>query len=476
MNTNLILNTDSYKTSHYLQYPPQTEYVSSYIESRGGDYPDTLFFGLQMFLKAYLSRPVSQADVDEAEQVLEAHGVPFHREGWQYILEEHKGYLPLEIQAVAEGSVVPTGNVLLQVVNTDPKCPWLTSYVETALLRAVWYATTVATRSRACREVIRQALVDTADSAEGLELKLQDFGARGTSSEESAAIGGAAHLVNFDGTDTISGILAARRYYGADMPGVSIPAAEHSTITCWGQEREAEAYANMLQQFAGAGRVLAVVSDSYDLFHAVDNIWGDTLKQHVATCGGTVVIRPDSGDPVQIVVETIQRLMMRFGYTENRKGYRVLPPHVRVIQGDGISVESIRQILNMMKLKRLSAANITFGMGGELLQRLDRDTLKFAMKASAVCVADEWRDVFKNPVTDRGKRSKRGRLALIYTEAGYSTIRETDLAGRANQLRTVFRNGELLVDENFQEVRERARRASVGAECAAEVVPKRSMV
>ena len=474
MNTNLILNTDSYKTSHYLQYPPQTEYVSSYIESRGGDYPDTLFFGLQMFLKAYLSRPISQADIDEAEQVLEAHGVPFNREGWQYILKEHKGYLPLEIQAVAEGSVVPTGNVLLQVVNTDPKCPWLTSYVETALLRAVWYATTVATRSRACREVIRQALVYTADSVEGLELKLQDFGARGTSSEESAAIGGAAHLLNFDGTDTISGILAARRYYGADMPGVSIPAAEHSTITCWGQDRETEAYANMLQQFAGAGRVLAVVSDSYDLFHAVDNIWGDTLKQHVENCGGTVVIRPDSGDPVQIVVETIQRLMMRFGYTENRKGYRELPPHVRVIQGDGISVDSIRQILNMMKLKRLSAANITFGMGGELLQRLDRDTLKFAMKASAVCVAGEWRDVFKDPVTDRGKRSKRGRLALIHTEAGYSTIRETDLAGGANQLRTVFHNGEQLIDENFEEVRQRARRVSLGAECAG-VVPKRSL-
>ena len=455
MKTNMILNTDSYKTSHYLQYPPQTEFVSSYIESRGGDYKATLFFGLQMFIKRYLTQPFTQADINEAEAILAAHGEPFNKAGWQYILTEHNGFLPIEIQAVPEGSVLPTGNVLVQVVNTDPKVPWITSYVETALLRAIWYATTVATRSRECRQIIKEAMEDTADSLEGLELKLQDFGARGASSEESAGIGGAAHLINFIGTDTISGLLAARRFYNAEMPGVSIPAAEHSTITCWGRDAEADAYANMIEQFGGDDRIFAVVSDSYDLFAAIDDIWGETLKDKVETNGGTVVIRPDSGEPVEIVCETIQRLMKRFGYVENSKGFRELPPHVRVIQGDGISVETIRRILGMMKVRRLSAANITFGMGGELLQKLDRDTLKFAMKASAVRVDGQWRDVFKDPVTDSGKRSKRGRLALVLEAGEYTTVREAELAGRENLLQTVFRNGELLLETDFESIRQR---------------------
>jgi nicotinamide phosphoribosyltransferase len=155
---NLILNTDSYKTSHYLQYPEGTEFVSSYIESRGGVYPETTFFGLQMFLKQYLTKPITLADIDEAEAICIAHGVPFNRQGWLHILQEHKGYLPLEIEAVAEGTIVPTANVLVQVINTDPKCAWVTSYIETALLRAIWYPVTVATVSKNCQKIIARYL------------------------------------------------------------------------------------------------------------------------------------------------------------------------------------------------------------------------------------------------------------------------------------------------------------------------------
>ena len=259
---NLILNTDSYKMSHFAQYPQGAEYVSSYIESRGGVYPETVFFGLQAFVKEYLTRPISQADIDEADAVCTVHGVPFNREGWEYILNEYQGYLPLEIEAAPEGAVIPTGNVMVQVTNTDPKCAWLTSYIETALLRAVWYPTTVATVSRACRDIITRYMEETAESLDGLPFKLHDFGARGASSEEAAALGGAAHLVNFMGTDTLSGIMAARRYYNADMAGFSIPAAEHSTITSWGRDGETAAYANMIQQLGGEGRLVAVVSDS----------------------------------------------------------------------------------------------------------------------------------------------------------------------------------------------------------------------
>ena len=287
MRNNLLLMTDSYKASHFLQYPEKTERVSSYIESRGGKWDRTVFFGLQMFLKEYLSKPITQEDIDEAEAFWTAHGEPFNREGWMHILNEHVGRLPIEIEAVDEGSVIPTRNVLVQIVNTDPTVPWLTSFLETALLRAVWYPTTVATNSFSAKEVIYRALQETADDADAeIGFKMHDFGARGVSSRESAMIGGAAHLVNFMGTDTVEGVLAARRYYGEDMAGFSIPAAEHSTITSWGgPSHEVDAFRNMLKQFAKPGALVAVVSDSYDIYNAASTLWGEVLKQEVIDSG-----------------------------------------------------------------------------------------------------------------------------------------------------------------------------------------------
>ncbi|PRD30516.1 UNVERIFIED_CONTAM: Nicotinamide phosphoribosyltransferase [Trichonephila clavipes] len=454
--TSILLNADSYKASHFLQYPANTTAVSSYIESRGGAFEATVFFGLQLFIKQYLLKPFTASDLEEAAEISAMHGVPFNRAGWQYILDTYKGLLPIEIQAVPEGTVVSTRNVLVQVINTDPACAWLTSYVETALLRAIWYPTTVATVSYNCKKIIQRYLEETADSIEGLPFKLHDFGSRGASSEETAAIGGLAHLVNFMGTDTLSAIVAARRYYGESMAGFSIPAAEHSTVTSWGRDGEKDAYANMLKQFAGPGKVVAVVSDSYDLWNAIDNIWGSELKEAVESSGGTLVIRPDSGEPVEIVSETIARLMAKFGYRVNTKGFKVLPDCVRIIQGDGISLNSIEDILAEMKRRGLSAENVAFGMGGELLQKVNRDTQKFAMKASCACINGIWRDIFKDPITDPGKRSKRGRLALIRSEDGrQETIREDALDGRANMLRTVFRNGALMADETLAVIRTR---------------------
>ncbi|WP_444926073.1 nicotinate phosphoribosyltransferase [Microbulbifer sp. TRSA002] len=454
---NPILNVDSYKTSHYLQYPEGTQYVSSYIESRGGQFKEAVFFGLQAFIKQYLTTPISAEHIEEAEELCLAHGLPFNREGWEYILQEHQGYLPIEIQAVPEGSVIPTRNVLVQIVNTDPQCFWLTSYIETALLRAIWYPTTVATQSREAKKVIQRYLLETAEGLDSLPFKLHDFGARGASSEETAAIGGLAHLVNFQGTDTIAAVLAGRRYYAAPMAGFSIPAAEHSTMTSWGREQEAKAYENMLTQFSGDNRLVAVVSDSYDLWSAIENIWGGELKERVENNGGTLVIRPDSGDPVDIVTQTIERLMRIFGATINSKGFRVLPDFIRVIQGDGISLHTIEGILSAMKARKQSAENISFGMGGELLQKVNRDTMRFAMKASAVRVDGLWRDVYKDPATDSGKRSKRGRLALINrTDGTPYTIREQDIGGRNNLLETVYRNGKLLIEQDLETIRKRA--------------------
>lgn len=467
MNKNLILLTDSYKASHYLQYPPGTEEVSSYIEARGGEFPHTLFFGLQAFIQEYLLKPITLDDIDEAQEILTAHGLPFNREGWMTILNDHGGKLPLEIDAVAEGTVVPTGNALVQVHNTDRRVPWLTSYIETALLRAVWYPTTVATLSFEAKRVIWQYLQMTSDDPAGqIGFKLHDFGARGVSSEESAMLGGMAHLVNFRGTDTLSAIVGARKYYQATMAGFSIPAAEHSTITSWERSGEEKAYRNMLTQFAKPGKLVAVVSDSYDIFHAVTDLWGKKLKDEVLASGATVVIRPDSGNPVDVVDLVLGHLCDSFGYTTNSKGYRVLNPAVRVIQGDGMDLTMIGKVLERMAIHKFSADNIAFGMGGGLLQKVNRDTQKWAMKASAVKVNGMWRDVWKDPVTDPGKVSKRGRLSLIRDQLGQ--WRTVPLSAPAyDQLKPIYRDGKLLRKSTLDEIRALADSSLVEQEVAA---------
>ncbi len=458
---NFILNTDSYKTSHWLQYPPNTEYVSSYIEARGGNnsFENVLFFGLQAYIKEYLSKPITQSDIDEAKTIFSAHGVPFNEAGWQRLIDKHQGYLPLRIQAVPEGMVIPTGQVLCQVVNTDPEFFWLTSYIETSLLRAIWYPSTVASLSYYCKQLIKAGLEKSADNLDSLPFKLHDFGARGVSSYESSALGGLAHLVNFLGTDTLSAIVAGNRWYGMseEMSAFSIPAAEHSTMTAWGREYEADAYANMLSQFGDAGKTFAVVSDSYDLWKAIDNIWGGELKEQVKNTGGTLVIRPDSGDPIKVVREALQRLAAKFGTTLNTKGYKILPSYIRLIQGDGINPTSIQKILDAVTSAGFSTENITFGMGGGLLQQINRDTLGWAMKTSSARVDGYWRDVYKDPITSVSKRSKRGRLALVHHQGSYMTVREDELAEQNNILQDVFLNGELLIDDDLTTIRERTK-------------------
>lgn len=459
---NIILNTDSYKVSMDRQYPAGTTGVYSYIESRGGRYDRTVFFGLQAFIKEYLLTPIEQRDIDIAEEILTAHGEPFNRAGWQYILDKHNGYLPVVIRAVPEGSVVPVKNVLATIENTDPECFWLTTWLETALLRAIWYPTTVATQSYTIKQVILDYLEKTGDPTL-IDFKLHDFGARGVSSLESAGIGGAAHLVNFMGTDTISGILYAREYYNAGVAGFSIPAAEHSTITSWGRSGEVDAYRNMLTNFAKPGRILAVVSDSYDIYNAAARLWGEELRQQVIDSGATVVIRPDSGDPVEVNRRLVEILGEKFGYTVNAKGFKVLN-NVRLIQGDGINELTVRSILGAFMAMGWSADNIAFGMGGALLQQVDRDTQKFAMKCSSVEVNGEHRDVQKDPATDPGKKSKAGRV-MLWTSGGeyQSAVNEprnwTDRGMRWERaLETVYLNGKLVKEITFDQVRANTRK------------------
>ena len=460
MRTNIILNTDSYKASHWLQLPNDTRNIYSYIESRGGEFDRTLFFGLQMFLDELSTNPVNKDDINDAADFWAAHGEPFNREGWEYIVNNYGGHLPIRIKAIPEGTVIPTHNALVTIENTDPLCAWVTSYIETALLRAVWYPTTVATVSWHAKQIIMDSLNRTSDDPMGqIGFKLHDFGARGVSSEESAGIGGAAHLVNFLGTDTVSGVRYVNTYYNTNTPvsGFSIPAMEHQTVTSWGRDGETDSYRNMLNNFGKPGSLLACVSDSYDLFNAISNIWGGSLKEEVIKSGATVVIRPDSGDPKTIPVKCVELLGEKFGYTVNSKGYKVLNPAVRVIQGDGITIKTIPVILDNLNLAGWSTDNLAFGMGGGLLQQVNRDTLKFAMKASAANVGGEWRDVYKDPITDPGKTSKKGRFVVTRERGKWETLPLHGGYDWADVLTTVYENGSINSKNNsFEEIRKRS--------------------
>jgi nicotinamide phosphoribosyltransferase len=453
-----ILRADSYKASHFLQYPEDTEYVSSYIESRGSkfDSNNVLFFGLQMFLKEYMTDPVTTEDVNYAAERLAKHGLPFNRKGWQHIVDAHGGFAPVRIEALPEGTIIPTHNTLVQVTNTDPQCPWLTGHIETKLLRAVWYPTTVATLSALFKAAMVEALERTSDHPEAITFMLNDFGARGVSSAESAGLGGAGHLVNFLGTDNDESIEYVKEFYHEDMAGYSIPAAEHSTITIRGRDGEYGQIENMLNKFLAPGKMVAVVSDSYNLWNVVDNVFGVQLKERIMNSGGRVVVRPDSGNPLEIAPEVVERLMKNYGYTVNSKGFKVLPDCIRVIQGDGVSLQSVKAILAEMERRGLSVENIVFGCGGELLQKVNRDDLRFAQKGAATFYGGQWHDFFKDPETDPGKRSRAGRFAVVSENGDFETIRLEALGQRNNLLHRVYENGQLFNDQTFAAIRANA--------------------
>jgi nicotinamide phosphoribosyltransferase len=461
LRNNLILNlVDSYKTSHFGFMETGTTEIFSYIESRAGsEYKETLFFGLQYFLKEYMQTPITMEMVDQAEKFLTAHGEPFNRTGWEYIVNNLKGKIPLQVRAVPEGTIVTEGNVLVTFVNTDPNCAWVTGYFETAFLRAVWYPSTVATRSFNIKRTISSYLQRTG-SIESLPFKMIDFGARGVSSLESSMLGGAAHLVNFLGTDNISGIICSMDYYySKEVTGFSIPASEHSVTTAWGKNREADFFSNAIDVYGGPGKLISLVADSYSLENAI-KIIGTTLKQKIIDNGCTIVVRPDSGDPASMVLVTVRLLDQYFGCNKNAAGYNVLHNSVRVIQGDGITIESIKEILDLLEKNGYSADNVTFGCGGYLLQQLNRDTQRFAMKASSVVVGGDRRNICKTPKTDMSKQSKSGRLAYVkfigQDIKRTITVEQFDPTIHEDLMETVYRDGEILKVYTFDEVRANA--------------------
>lgn len=480
----VVMRSDAYKQTHWLQTPDGLRYVYSYLESRGYTVPnikavveylqfkkytlaeieeavkeyestqiyvsETVQFGIQIILKKlFVGKVLTQEMIDDADEYCKRiFGANyFNRAGWEYILKKYEGRLPLEIRSVPEGMIVPIRNVLMDVVNTDPRVPFLTNFAETMLMEN-WYPLTVASMEYKNKQIIKK----WADISGGTvsPFHMNDFGFRGVSSLESAGIGGCAHLVVFDGTDTLEGIRYADYYYGGDgVTAASAVATEHSTTTVYTRKLELDAYRTFIERFPKG--ILSVVSDSYNIYDAC-KMFGTTLKEEILARDGKFVVRPDSGNPITVSVEVLDILWNYFGGSVNAKGFKVLNPQIGVIYGDGINTNSLDKILENVVANGYCADCIVFGMGGGMLQQVDRDTFKFAFKCSAAEVNGNWVDVYKDPITDSGKGSKRGRLMLIRNLGKIITTSQMP-SNDNNLLVPTFRNGELLVDYTFADVK-----------------------
>jgi len=455
---NICLATDSYKASHWNMLPEGLTYTSSYCESRGGNYPYTLFFGLQYYIESYLTGiQVTDEKIKEAVHFYNEHfGIDniFNEVGWRHILDNHGGKLPIKIEAVKEGSIMPTKNLLFKISNTDPKCAWLVNWCETLLMK-VWYPITVATSSMAGKELLNIHM-EKSGTSNMQDFMLHDFGYRGVASEEQSWLGGAAHLLSFKGTDTVAGVRMLMKYYNAPMCGFSVNASEHMVMTIRGRDMEKETYRSILKKYPNG--ILSLVSDQYDIYNVCKFLSEDKeLKELILNRNGKLVIRPDSGEPKDVLEKCLEILAEGFGYTTNEKGYKVINSKIGLIQGDGITIHTMYEIAEYLSVKGWSIDNLVFGSGGGLLQKFDRDTLKFAIKCSYAIIDDKEIDVYKDPITSKGsKTSKRGQLYTLWDEEnGYITVNKQQLdenIGCYHMLQPVFENGIALNIQTYDNI------------------------
>ena len=432
----IIIDVDSYKFSHSKLLPEGTNAMFSYIEARCKN-RQIVPFGLQMWIKKKLLSPITISDIDYAESLITKHGLPFDRAGWEYILTEHDGFLPITIRAIPEGTVVQSGTPIVTVECTDPKVFWLASYIETSLQRAIWYPTTIATNDLEHYTQLSWFYEHGSDNPAMLDFSLHSFGSRGVTSEESASIGGLAHLIYFKGTDDVVALKAAQDYYACDMAGYSVVATEHSIQCSYGSDNQ-EAYFNrIIDVYGKPGAILSVVMDGYDIMREVDLLC-TKFKDKIIASGAKWVVRPDSGDMFTIVPAILHKLAAAFGFTVNSKGKKVIN-YVSVIQGDGIDSLTLGMLAQRVFDEGFAPECCIFGSGGGLLQKVNRDMFKFAQKTSAIRIGDTWIDTVKDPVTDPGKKSKGGRLIVPGMVTYY--------AGK----------GQLLIDDPLEVIQQRAK-------------------
>lgn len=475
---NPLLATDVYKIGHCLQYAPGVNKVYSYLCARTDrTYDHCVFFGLQYYLKKYLCQPITKAHADEFVEVATQIIGPLHPELKSKIYSlADLGYWPLEIKALSEGTVAPVKNAVLTIESTHPDFYWAVGFVESLLLK-VWYPMTVATNVYQYRKHVDYTCDRTdGDNHAFRDFMVHDFGYRSDTSEESAAISGAAHLIMFRGSDTIPALPFIRDYYGADITSgsmLSVPATEHSVMCSYGVEGELDAYERLLDLYPSG--IVSIVSDTYDIYRVCTE-YLEILKPRILARDGKVVVRPDSGDPPNVICGdpnategsparkgVLRLLAEKFGTTRNEKGLLVLNPKIGLIYGDGMYLERYKGTLTRIEAMGFAASNLVVGIGG-ILRQGTRDTLGMALKATYVEIDGEPRNIKKCPITDTGKKSHTGRFQVYRDEHG--TIRTRDEATpeqeRDSILQTVFLNGNLVneitfpqVKANFNETRER---------------------
>lgn len=472
---NFILQTDSYKMTHYLLLPDGLEEAYAYLESRGGEMPYSVMFGLQYYIKKYLAGVrITPEKIEEARQKnIEHFGFDcFNADMWYHIWEKHGGKLPLEIKAIPEGTPVAVKNIMMSIRNTDTtpdKCAPLTNITETLLLK-LWAPNTIATYARIVRTLIMKYHQLSSDAPQYLiNFMHHDFGYRGVSSEETARILGAAALsCGFLGTDTMGALVFAEDYYNEKCAGFSVIASEHSVHCSFGpREHEIDSYRNAIQKVkekcadvnpASGVIILSLVSDTYNIYNVVKKILPQLKDEFIGWTNNhgiplKIVVRPDSGDPAMVLfghnyngeksystktlnmieaiakdmeisdVEAaklvnkgvIQILFDEFGYTTNSKGFKVLHPQIGVLQGDGVSMKMMVRMYKIMIKLKIDIMNLVFGSGGKYLQAHDRDEQKYATKVIHVIINGKGISVQKNPITDLGKQSKKGYQKLVRT-------------------------------------------------------------
>lgn len=482
MNVNLILNADSYKVGHKKMMKNGIIALTSVIGARRATkYTSQIVAsGIQYTINQYINVRITKEDVDEAELEIAEQGGIFDRTPWDKIVDEHGGKLPITIRAVPEGTVVPVGVPIVSVTAVGEDFAFLASYVETTLQRGVWFPTTVASVARS----IKVFLADTMERHAGhrnVNYHLHNFGDRSAHTYESAIVAGMAHGLLFDGSDSLTSNRYIKKHYNTKKAYLSsVDASEHS-CTCSNSDAEKRDDFNMAVKMVmhwkdqvtnfnltGAGTpVTSVVIDTYNDKRFVRDYLGTRLRQTIidigTTLGGRLVARPDSGNPVTTPIEIIEILMEKFGFTVNDKGYKVLPSYIGVLQGDGINEDSIREIVALLDEKKISIENIVFGMGSKLVDpEGGRDKFSFAMKAVAQQEADgTWTDLFKDPITDVGKRSHRGRVTTYRcTSTGKIMAERIELQEHnpflEDMMVTMYDHGTTMNFSNYDECRERA--------------------
>ena len=463
---------DSYKYGHSGQYRPMV-FMHDYLSSRGGVYPETLFTGAQGLIKRYLTKRIKKKHVYKLARRAALHGVPFDFDGWMHIVEYHDGYMPITIKAIPEGSLVHTNIVLMTVESTDPIVPWVAGFVETLLMK-IWYPTTVSTKSYYVLKMLEKY-----GSPDWAKFAFHAFGDRACTVPEAAEVAGFAHLAaGLYGTDNFDSLDYCEKYYGVhetQVAGYSVFATEHSTTTSYGRDGEEQFVYDQLLAHPDAS-IMSFVADSYDVYAFTEfcTAPGSRIRELVESRSHQkLVLRPDSGEPIEVLTGMLEILCINEIATI--PGQKVLFKDFGLLWGDGITPEIIEQILNKFTRNYLTitgaplaifaAENFVFGSGGDLMQNVTRDTQKFAIKCSSVGTKKmggiDYIDVFKDPITDPGKASMKGRVTTYkdretgeYFSGDFNGIPET----WDHALETIFKNGKMVKLHTLEEIRARSRK------------------